>query len=83
IVWRPGLGIAGASLLMLLLSAWPFLRTAWRYDRGAAIWAIPFVLVRSAAFALGIVVGLIGLARFHPTVSPRALASAEAARHQR
>ncbi|MGC8781921.1 MAG: glycosyltransferase family 2 protein, partial [Anaerolineae bacterium] len=83
IVWRPGLGIAAAALLVLLLSALPFVRTVWRCDRGVAMWAIPFVLVRSAAFALGIVAGLIGLPRFHPTLSPKVLAPAEAPRHQR
>jgi len=83
IVWRPGLALAAAALAALILSALPFLRTVRRYDRGVAIWAIPFVLARSAAFALGILAGLIGLARFHPTVSPRALAAADARRNQR
>ncbi len=40
-------------------------------------------MIRAAAFALGIVVGLSGLVRFHPTVSPQALAVAAALRKRR
>lgn len=83
IIWRPGLGIAAASLLALLLSAWPFLRTVWRCDRAVAFWAVPFVLIRAAAFALGIAVGLVGLARFHPTISPAILTPADVVHDQR
>ncbi|MCX7670705.1 MAG: glycosyltransferase [Anaerolineae bacterium] len=82
-VWRGGLLIAAGALVALLLSALPFLRTVWRRERAVTLWAVPFVVVRAAAFALGIVAGLIGLARFHPTISPKVLASADAVRERR
>lgn len=83
IVWRPGLTIAAGALSALILSAFPFLRMVWQRDRGVAMWAIPFVLARSAAFACGIIAGLASLTRFHPTLSPQALASAEGHRDRR
>ncbi len=73
--WRPAGWVAAALALALGLSALPFARVIWRYDRPLTAWAWPFILARSAAFALGIVGGLIGLARFRPTVTAQALAT--------
>jgi hypothetical protein len=80
IAWRPALVGAGAALLALGLSTLPFVRSVRRRDRAAAVWAAPFIVARSAAFALGIIGGLIGLARFRPTLTARALAPRPEAR---
>ncbi len=70
--WPPAAWAAAASLLALGLSALPFARVVWRCDRGLIAWAWPFILARSVAFALGIIGGLIGLARFRPTAAAAA-----------
>jgi GT2 family glycosyltransferase len=80
IVWRPALAGAVAALLALGVSTLPFVRLVRRRDRGVAAWAAPFIVARSAAFALGIAGGLIGLARFRPTLTGRALAPRPEAR---
>ena len=80
IAWRPALAGAGAALLALGVSTAPFVRSVRRRDRGVAAWAAPFIVARSAAFALGIAGGLIGLARFRPTLTARALAARPEAR---
>lgn len=82
IFWRPAAWVAGAIFLGLCLSALPFLRLVWQRDRGVVAWVVPFILARSAAFSLGIIGGLIGLARFRPTLTAQALASAEGRRDQ-
>ena len=71
---------AATLFLTLCLSVLPFARLVWRVDRGVIAWAWPFILARSVAFALGIVGGLIGLARFRPALSAPALTPAAAAR---
>jgi cellulose synthase/poly-beta-1,6-N-acetylglucosamine synthase-like glycosyltransferase len=80
VIWRPALWASAASFLALCVSALPFTQLVWQRDRGVAAWAVPFIVARSAAFSAGIIGGLIGLARFRPTVTGQALASAESRR---
>jgi glycosyltransferase involved in cell wall biosynthesis len=45
-------------LAVLLFTAWPFTKLVARLDRPVAFWAPWFVLVRSCAFAAGVVAGV-------------------------
>jgi glycosyltransferase involved in cell wall biosynthesis len=57
-LWPPLLGGTVLSLVVLLLTAWPFTRLVARLDRPIAPWAPCFVLVRACAFAAGVAAGL-------------------------
>lgn len=65
---QPRLGWgAGLSLAGLILSGWPFYRLVWAKERRVVAWAPWFILLRAAAFAIGIVAGLVGMFTFRPT----------------
>lgn len=58
----PAAGIAAAILLgVLIFSALPFARKVRRAQPDLASWAIPFVVLRAVAFAIGVAGGLIGM----------------------
>jgi glycosyltransferase involved in cell wall biosynthesis len=68
--WRPLLawGIL-LSLAGLVLSGWRFIKLVGRRDRGVAVWAPAFILVRALAFAVGSAAGVIGMLSFRPTLA--------------
>ncbi len=50
----------------LLVSAIPFMRRAQRVDMELAPWAMWFIIVRSYAFAIGVIAGVVGLLFIKP-----------------
>jgi glycosyltransferase involved in cell wall biosynthesis len=62
-----------ACLVALSVSAVPFGRVVWRKDRPLVPWVLPFVAVRAAAFAIGILSGVVAGLRYR---RPAAAASA-------
>jgi GT2 family glycosyltransferase len=63
-LWGAAAGLAAASL-----SAMPFVRLVWTHDRALVPWVLPFVLVRAAAFAIGISTGILAAACYRPAES--------------
>ncbi len=68
--WRWYVCIWIASILWggLLLSTIPFVRRVWQSDPTLAGWGVVFILVRSYAFVIGVISGILGLMFFKPKI---------------
>jgi len=60
---------AVAALIVLCISAVPFVRRAVQQDHALMIAALFFVVVRALAFAIGTAAGTVGMFFFHPALS--------------